>query len=224
MSFDFAAIYRSNREGLTELVLGLDSDALARTVPATPLWNVKDVFAHLTGVASDHTTGRLEGAPGEAWTQRQVDERRDHKVGEISDEWTALGPTIETMLASSGTAMSAMVMDAVMHHCDVKGALRITAPRDTEGLRLCLRAANSIGPRLDAAGLPALRIDATGLDRVLGSQDEGITVRGDSFEITRALFGRRSLDQIAALDWSGDPAPYLPLFSVFAPRETPLIE
>jgi hypothetical protein len=32
------------------------------------------------------------------------------------------------------------------------------------------------------------------------------------------------LDQIAELEWSGDPAPYLPLFSVFAPRETPLIE
>jgi len=51
-----------------------------------------------------------------------------------------------------------------------------------------------------------------------------VTVHGDSFEITRALFGRRSLDQIAAFDWSADPTPYLPHFSFFVPRETALVE
>lgn len=224
MSFDFPAIYRSNREGLTALSLGLDIDALGTIVPATPLWRVQDVVAHLTGVASDHTTGRLEGAPGEAWTQRQVDERRDRTVDEITNEWATLGPMIEAMLGSSGRAMSAMVMDVVMHHCDVMGALGITAPRDTEGLRLCLRSANAIGPRLDAVGLPALRLETEGFDRVLGTGDAEISVRGDSFEITRALFGRRSLDQIAAFDWSGDPAPYAGVFSFFTPRESPLVE
>lgn len=224
MSFDFAAIYRSNREGLTSLVLELDDHALATTVPATPLWRVRDAFAHLTGVASDYATGRIEGAPGEAWTQRQVDERIGHTVHEIADEWAALAPGIEAMLESSGRSMSAMVMDAVMHHYDVIGALGFDAQRETEGLRLCRRAANAIGPRLDAAGLPALRIGAEGFDRVVGTEDAGMEVRDDAFEITRALFGRRSLDQIAAFDWSGDPAPYVTLFSFFTPRETPLVE
>lgn len=224
MSFDFAAIYRTNRKGLAALVLELDDTALDSTVPATPLWRVRDVVAHLTGVASDYTTGRLEGAPSEPWTRRQVEERRGRTIGEITDEWAELGLTIGAMLESSGRAMSAMVMDVVMHHCDVMGALGVTAPRATEGLRLCLRAANAIGPRLDAAGLPALRIETAGFERVLGTGDAGMIVKGDSFEIARALFGRRSLDQIGGFDWSGDPTPYVSLFSFFTPRETPLVE
>jgi hypothetical protein len=98
VSFDFPAIYRSNRESFTTLVLGLDGEDLPTTVPATPLWTVKDAFAHVTGVASDYTTGRLDDAPSEPWTQRQVDERRDRAAREIAGEWTDLGPTIEAML------------------------------------------------------------------------------------------------------------------------------
>ena len=224
MSFDFPAIYRSNREQFTALVAGLDDRDLLSAVPATPLWTVKDAFAHVTGVASDYTTGRLDNAPSEPWTQRQVDERGDRSVTDIAAEWSDLGPTIEAMLQASGRSMSAMVMDVVMHHCDVMGAVGIRPPHDDEGLRLCLRASNAIAPRLDAVDLPALRIQTAGFDRILGTGDAGITVRGDSFEITRGLFGRRSLDQIAAFEWSADPTPYLPYFSFFVPRETSLVE
>lgn len=115
MSFDFRAIYRSHRELLTALVVGLAEDVLASTVPATPLWTVKD-------------------------------------------ESLGLNP----------------------HGGKIGG--------------------------------------------VLGTGPGGITVRGESFDITRALFGRRSLDQIAAFEWSEDPAPHLPYFSFFTPRETPLAE
>jgi uncharacterized protein (TIGR03083 family) len=224
VTFDFPAIYRSNRERFTTLVLRLDDDALAATVPATPLWTVKDAFAHVTGVASDLTTGRLDDAASEPWTQRKVEERSRRPVADIAAEWSELGPTIEAMLEASGRAMSAMVMDVVMHHCDVMGALGTRPPPDDEGLRLCLRASNAIAPRLDAADLPALRIQTEGFDRVLGTGHEGISVRGDSFEITRALFGRRSLSQIAAFEWSAGPAPYLPHFSYFTPRGTALVE
>ena len=224
MSFDFPAIYHSNRERFTALVMGLNDLTLASMVPATPLWTVKDALAHVTGVASDLTTGRLEGATSEPWTQRQVEERADRTVADITSEWSELGPTVESMLEGSGRAMSAMVMDVVMHHCDVRGALGMRRPHDDEGLRLCLRASNAIAPRLDAADLPALRIQTEGFDRVLGTRQKGIAVRGDSFEITRALFGRRSLSQIAAFDWSTDPAPYLHHFSYFTPRETALVE
>ena len=98
VSFDFSAIYRLNREGFTTLVLGLDDEGLAEPVPATPLWTMKDAFAHVTGVARDYTTGRLDDAPSESWTQRQVDERRDRTAADIATEWTDLGPTIEAML------------------------------------------------------------------------------------------------------------------------------
>ncbi len=224
MSFDFAAIYRSHRERFSALVLDLDAHALATVVPATPLWTVQDAFAHVAGVAFDISVGRLDGVTSELWTQRQVDERHGRTPGEIEREWSDLGPTVEAILEAAGPAMSHMVMDVVMHHCDVTGALGIPAPREDEGLRLCLRAANAISAKIDAAGLPALRVETEGLDRVLGNGDASITVRGDSYEIARALFGRRSIAQIAMFDWTGDPTPYLPLFSVFTPRQTPLVE
>ena len=40
-------------------------------------------------------------------------------------------------------------------------------------------------------------------------------------EWARALTGRRSAAQVAAYDWSADPAPYLDLLSPFGPlRDT----
>jgi uncharacterized protein (TIGR03083 family) len=224
VSFDFPAIYRTTRERLTSFVVGLDEAALLTPSPATPLWTVQDVFAHVTGVASDALTGRTDGAVSPTWTQRQVDDRKGRPINEIADEWTDLGPRVEKLLGEADPPMSAMVMDVWMHEHDVYGALGGRAHRDGEGLRLCLRAASSIGPRLDAAGLPAIHLQTDGYDRAIGSGEPGITVGGDPFEIARALFGRRSLGQIAALQWSGESERYLPLFSVFESCKTDLVE
>ncbi|MEA3501253.1 MAG: maleylpyruvate isomerase family mycothiol-dependent enzyme [Actinomycetota bacterium] len=224
MSFDLPATYRTTRERLTPFIVGLDEKALRTPVPATPLWSIQDLFAHLTGVASDVVTGRMDGAVSPVWTQRQVDERRDRSITEIADEWSDLGPRVETLLGEVGAPMSATVMDVWMHEHDVYGALGVRPHRDGEGLRLCLRAANAIGPRLDSVGLPTLRLQTDGYDRTVGNGEAGITVGGDPFEIARALFGRRSARQIAAFDWSDDSDLYVTLFSVFEPRETDLVE
>jgi len=224
MSFDFAAIYRATRERLTAVLIDLDGASLRDPVPATPLWTVQDVFAHVTGVASDVTTGRMDGAVSDEWTQRQVDERKGRSITEIATEWSDLGPHVEALLDQVGPTMSATAMDVWMHEHDIYGALGTRVYRSGEGLRLCLRAANAIGPKLDAAGLPAIRLVTDGYDRSIGSGGPGLTVRGDAFEIARALFGRRSIDQIAAFDWTGDARPYLSLFSVFESRETDLVE
>lgn len=224
MSFDFPAIYRSTRERLSSVVVELDGETLRTPVPATPLWTVQDVIAHVTGVASDIVAGRMDGAVSDAWTQRQVDERRGRSVDEIVEEWAEFGLLVESMLDDVGPPMSATVMDVWMHEQDVYGALQTPGHRGGEGLRLCLRAANAIGPRLDAASLPALHLHTDGYDRVVGTGQPGVAVGGDAFEIARALFGRRSLRQIAAFNWTGDPAPYLQHFSVFESRETDLTE
>jgi hypothetical protein len=36
--------------------------------------------------------------------------------------------------------------------------------------------------------------------------------------------GRRSRDQLAALDWSGDPAPVLDHLVIFGPARTDIVE
>ncbi len=224
MSFDFSAIYRSTRERFSSFVVELDRETLQTLVPATPLWTVHDVIAHVAGVASDIVTGRMDGAVSDAWTQRQVDERKGHTVADIAEEWSECGSRVETILGEVGPSMSATVMDAWMHEHDVYGALQSPGRRNGEGLRLCLRAANAIGPKLEGADLPALHLHTDGYDRSIGAGQPVVTVSGDAFDIARALFGRRSISQIAAFDWTGDPTPYLEHFSVFESRQTDLIE
>ena len=53
--------------------------------------------------------------------------------------------------------------------------------------------------------VPALRISLEHGDRVLGHGEPAGTLRTTSFELMRAIGGRRSPEQIKAMDWDGDP-------------------
>src|SRR5437867_13102884 len=48
---DLAQAYLETHDHLAELVRGLPEDMLARTVQATPAWDVRDAVAHVTGEA-----------------------------------------------------------------------------------------------------------------------------------------------------------------------------
>jgi hypothetical protein len=72
-----------------------------------------------------------------------------------------------------------------------------------------------------------LTLDAPGTHgwkRRLGDREPTLTVKVDPFELHRALFGRRSRDQMRAFAWSGDPEPYMAIIPVFGPTETDILE
>lgn len=46
----------------------------------------------------------------------------------------------------------------------------------------------------------------------------------EGYEFWRALFGRRSRDQMAAWDWVGDPTPHLDAIPIFGPTDATLTE
>jgi hypothetical protein len=69
--------------------------------------------------------------------------------------------------------------------------------------------------RIQQAHLPSLRLRRDDGERVLGGGEPAATVTASSFELVRALSGRRSESQIRAYTWDGDPGPYLPIFSMF---------
>jgi hypothetical protein len=50
---DLTELYRSSHVRVCERVSALSPVGLTATVPATPLWTVADLVAHLTGVVSD---------------------------------------------------------------------------------------------------------------------------------------------------------------------------
>jgi uncharacterized protein (TIGR03083 family) len=224
MSFSFAAIYHDIREGLLELAGDLSEGEWETMAPATPEWAVKDLYAHLAGVAADILAGNVMFPGTDEWTARQVGDRAPLTAGEICDEWRASGQQLDTLIGEVGPALSAAVIDVWHHEQDARNAIGRQANRSGEGLRLALRSGNAIGPKIGAAGLPTLAVTTDGYERLFGVGEPAVSVAGPPYELARAFMGRRSLEQIRGFDWSGDPEPYLPHFSVFAPRATPLVE
>jgi len=214
-------------------------------VPACPAWTVRDVLAHVTGVAADAAGGtyfsgaadawsdiRLAAARDE-WTAGQVQSRRDRPVEALLAEWAGWAATLEPILAgtapalpgSPGWLVSAPVADLAVHLHDVRGALRQPGDRDAPVTGLGLRIyARWLGQRLDQAGRPALRLRVAGRERVEGSGRPVAALAADAFELFRALSGRRSLGQVRALGWDGDPEPYLDLFAPYPMPASPLVE
>jgi uncharacterized damage-inducible protein DinB len=54
---DLAEAYVETRRHLVEIARELSDDELGTTVPASPAWSVKDVVAHVTGIAGTSRTG-----------------------------------------------------------------------------------------------------------------------------------------------------------------------
>lgn len=222
---DLQAAYRGVRERLTAVVRDAGPEAAATVVPATPDWTVKDVVAHLVGILADVRDGNLSGQGTDDWTARQVNDRRDRDLSAVLDEWTELAGVLEPTIPDFPPAMVApLITDAYTHEQDVRGALGTPGARDdVAGVVALDMYLARLGDRLSDRGL-ALRVVTGGGDRVLGAGDPTATVRGEAFDLLRAATGRRSADQIRALDWDGDPAPFVEVFSTYPMRSSPLDE
>ena len=222
---DFAAIYRESRLRITDLVGDLNKEQLETIVPACPDWTVQDTVAHLTGIACDI----VDGVPAAASdrTAEQVALRRGLTIAAVCDEWAEAGPRLEELIDQVGSPMASPVIDAWTHEQDIRGALGLQGIREGHGLELTLKSARMVGPRLDAAGLAPIALTIPGAPKtyVLGTAGEpGISLTGDRYELARAFMARRSMDQVAGLDWSADPTEYLPHIGMWEPPTADLID
>lgn len=216
-------VYRETRLRLMELAPTLTPAQLATMTPACPAWSVKDVFAHLCGLADDLSNGlKRAGAPEH--TSLQVAARTSWEVHEICDEWSVTGPALEARIKAESPRLRAPVVDIWTHEQDLANAAGIDSGRDGAGLELTMNAAWAMKRKLRDAGIPPLRIITGDVDWVIGDEEPAATVRTSSYELARAVLGRRSLDQIRAYDWDGDPAPYLAHFTYFTPPDYSIVE
>jgi uncharacterized protein (TIGR03083 family) len=242
---DLAGAYADARERLQNLLAGLDQAGLAARVPACPAWTVLDVLAHLAGVTADIVNGtyfydaadawrdaRLAAARDQ-WTAGQVRSRRNGPVQVQLAEWAASAAALEPMLAGTNPPppgapawlVSAPVADLAVHLHDVRGALHLPGDRDAPASTLGLRIyASWLGQRLRQSGRPALRLRTWDHEWVEGSGPPAAELTADPFELFRTLSGRRSLDQVRALAWDGDPEPYLDLLAPYPMPPSSLIE
>ena len=92
------AYSRSTAE-FVQVVRGLSPTELGAQVLACPAWTVQDLLAHLAGSSTDLVSGNVEGITTDAWSARQVGDRRTRTTDELVAEWEANA-------------------DAVAAHCD----------------------------------------------------------------------------------------------------------
>ncbi|HEY4020694.1 MAG TPA: maleylpyruvate isomerase family mycothiol-dependent enzyme [Pseudonocardiaceae bacterium] len=199
----YDTIYRCARERVFALARTLSPDQLGVRVSATPKWTVHELIAHVVGVASDGTSGRMDGAISDAWTERQVSERRGRELDELLAEWESLAPAADAQLART-TRIPNMAFDLVCHESDLREALSLPRAERPGWEPLLDVMAGALGSQLDLPGLLEIR-DETGSTWSFGSGEPTTRLRIDGYEIVRAVFSRRSLRQIA--DWDWDPAP-----------------
>jgi uncharacterized protein (TIGR03083 family) len=203
--------YAESRERIIELVKGLTDEELNGTVPACPEWRVRDVVAHIAGLTTDVLAGKIDAYGSEKWTSAQVEERKDRSIDEVIAEWEANAERYDGMLeANPGFLPMITTADLVTHEHDIRGALNQPGARDSEGVRIGVK--TYVGRlRQNMEDLPPLRVNAVGFrDFMVGKGDPAASVSAETYELFRALGGRRSEEQVRALDWEGDPEPYLP--------------
>jgi uncharacterized protein (TIGR03083 family) len=222
----FGSAYRGTRQRVTELITSLPPEELEHMVPACPEWSLKDLFGHLAAIATDVVEGRWDGGGSPEWTARQIEERRAKSVEEIAREWEESGAQLEAALDGLHPAVGGGVNgDAVTHEQDARGAVRRPGGTNSAGFAIALDSyTRFFGKRLKNAGMPAVEVKAGDRWRVAGNGDPVISVAAEPFEMLRSLTGRRTRAQVRGLEWSGDPDPYLDLFSMYGMPEKELDE
>lgn len=220
-----ATLYRDARRRMITVAHELTADQLAIQVPACPRWTVRDLIGHLAGVTADVANNNLAGAPGDEWTSAHVAARADRSVPELLDEWEELGPRWEE-IARRAKHPSFIVrnpfLDTGVHEADLYAAVGL--PRPPAEIYLAIAA--SVVPRVgeDFDGLGVFNVITPDGEYQFGNGDTEASVRVDTYELSRAVFGRRSRAQIEAWDWTGAPGQFAERISVFTQREDDLVD
>lgn len=217
-------LYRDGRNRFIDVVRDADP---ATPVAACPRWTVKDVLAHVAGIPADILAGRVDGVATDPWTAAQVEARRDATVADIAAEWHQSGAQVDEMVDSFGPTGAQLLFDLTTHELDVRAALGAPFPDDLEVYDVALDfvMANLVGGAIAERG--PLRIVAGDRTWTAGGDGEPLaTLTTTKRELIRAVAGRRSRAQIASMDWTGDPAPFVDAFASgpFTFPETDIVE
>jgi uncharacterized protein (TIGR03083 family) len=213
MTEQHAPAYAELRVRVSEIVRETDPELMEAPAPATPEWRVRDVLAHLSGVADDVVNGRLDGIASDEWTAAQVDKRRDLSIGEMLTDWEQWSPGFEQMLAAAPMEITGQALyDAATHEHDIRHAIGRPGARDSDAVGYGWEWLVAVRT---SAGAPAIRFVTELGEDVAGTGEPAVTVRASRFELVRATTGRRTREEIAAYDWEPAPDPALLLAAPF---------
>jgi uncharacterized protein (TIGR03083 family) len=220
-----AAFYREARGRIVAVARTLDAERLAVTVPACPQWTVKDMLGHFAGMAADMARDNVAGAPTEAWLADQVAARAGRSVEELIAEWAEQGARWEE-IARRAEHPSFLVrspyLDTAVHEADLYAALGLPRPPG----EVILAIVDSVVPRVseDFDDLGLYLITTPDREYPIGLGDAVASARTETYELMRAVFGRRSRAQIGAWEWTGPPGPFAERLPVLPQVESDLFD
>jgi uncharacterized protein (TIGR03083 family) len=170
-------------------------------LPCTPDWTARDVLSHVSGIPDDALAGRMEGAPGEAWTASQVERNAAFSVDELLERWKGQAQGFADVIEAGGEVRPPV--DCHIHEHDVRQAIGRPGNRDS----VIVTAAAAELARLHATPVP-LRVvfdDGTVVESGPTDGRDRVVLRDvTAFEVFRSRPGRRSRQQVRAWDWTGD--------------------
>jgi uncharacterized protein (TIGR03083 family) len=214
---DCGALYRDQRRALLELVGSLAPEELGTVVPATPAWTVRDVVGHLVGITADLNAQRFDVIDAEAWTARQVEERRATGLSELAAEWEAEAERFEDGLRLLGYELgSHYVGDLLQHSQDVREAVGRNPVDDDLALAVALDFyVDHFSQAVVGGGAGAVVVRGGDESWTAGTGEVVATVTAGRFELLRAFGGRRTEAEVRALGWTGDVDRVLPFVSAY---------
>ena len=243
MAIDLGTAYMDIQDRMLATVA---PELLGQPVPACPAWSVRDVVGHVAGIAKDAVTGILPpldlvemyrdetvATTRDDMTDQQVVRSRGLSFDDLVDDWRAATKSLLPMLRGEEPfpgkpplgVNSVLVTDLWVHDADVGGALGRPHPADDASTSAALASyAFLVGMRVQALRLPAMALRYGDKVKVLGDGEPAATVTADRYELARMLAGRRSRRQIAAMDWDGDPTPYLEIIPAYGERSDDLVD
>jgi uncharacterized protein (TIGR03083 family) len=198
--------YRASHERIAALVRKLNDEQLATVVTCCPLWSVRDLVGHLTGVLEDRRDANMPTGTFGDWTNAQVERHRDESVEAVLDKWTLL-----VSASSEGPpSMAALSFDAVTHEFDLYQSLGVAGDRSSDSVRIgAERALGRMSAMLSEAAAPGVQVTTEDGTNLADGGVDPITLDTSSYAFMRMTTGRMSRAQADALGWGSDPAPVL---------------
>lgn len=215
----YHVLYRQSQGRILSLVNNANAEV---PVPACPGWTVRDTIAHLLGTLADLVAGKIEESASDGWSAGHIERTKGRSVSDLTAEWHVRSNTTPGIFERYGALL---VADLITHEFDIKHAVGNTQGRDLQVVRtVALFYLNALDQAWREDGIPPLRVltESSALD--IGGDDPDVSVEMSWWEIGRVVCGRRSIEQVKSLAWSGSPEPWMDHLFVFGPRETALVE
>jgi len=207
--------YRDERRQLLALGHTLSPRDAAAVTQACPAWSIKDVYAHLAGIASDILAGNTEGAATEAWADAHVAARAGASLAEVLDEWQRAGDEVSEVMEVAGEAFPfQLFVDQWTHGWDIRAAIgpEAAATPDMSVYEHYLHEFFRVTSADLDADVPRLTVRIGNEVCELGNGSPCGELELSLFEYARITMGRRSAKQLGALAWPPsvrDPSGYM---------------